>query len=244
MCVFLQHYSEVGDQDSTLGARKQPTAWPGHSLLSWVSQYAIQCVSMHTHTHRSSFPNSPDDDKICHRPRSASHTPSHPPSTHSPTQSPGHTLTPPHPHTPTSTNHNSHTSSQRSPFNRRKWLQPSDPGLIFGTPPPSHPHSSPPHGSPTHYQSDTRSPLLQSTGQAIARQLSDSGSSNEGEDPTSLSRRTYINSGREGPQSGEDGLVGSTLSAIQNGRIKTDSTATGKTQYYLSIVAPSVSPLT
>ena len=79
------------------------------------------------------------------------------------------------------------------------------------------------------------SPLLQSTGQTISRQLSENGSSNEGEDPivaTSLMRRGYNNAdsdnGGEDPSSSTRGSstaelsqVDSLLSAIQHGKIQT-----------------------
>lgn len=82
----------------------------------------------------------------------------------------------------------------------------------------------------------TSSPLLQSTGQAIARQHSDSGSSNEGEDPTSLTKQSYINSSSKkgGPLygDGESSLVASTLSAIHSGKIRTDA-AKGQSLIFL-----------
>lgn len=96
----------------------------------------------------------------------------------------------------------------------------------------SPPHSS--HRNHTHHSNITSSemtssPLLQSTGQTISQQSSDSGSSDEGED--SLTKRGYINAGRHSHTStgGKDDwtLVHSTLSAIQNGKIRTDSTHRG-----------------
>ena len=216
-------------------------------FVSLLSLALRNCSPSHSRT--SSYPNTPDDDKLWRRPRSAAHTPSssHPPQTPtSPLSTPPPPLRHPHtstlPQTPTSSTHHQaprpSDSSKSSPLNRRKWLQPSDPGLILGSPSPSLPHSPPPHshhhGSHTHYQSDiTSSPLLQSTGQSIARQLSDSGSSNEGEDPASLTKQSYINSSSKNgghssrERDGEYSLVGSTLSAIQRGKIRTD-TSTGK----------------
>ena len=172
----------------------------------------------HTHTHRSPFPknpNTPDDAKLQRR---------SPPSV-SPLHTPPPRLTTAHPlSTPPSAHHNPHMQaevSKSAPLNRRKWLQPSDPGLILGmAPPPTSPQTRHTHQHPSN---TTSSPLLQSTGQTLVRQASDSGSSNEGEDPTSLTRRSYIN-GDPGRASGDDSLlVNSTLSAIHSGKIRRES---------------------
>jgi hypothetical protein len=66
--------------------------------------------------------------------------------------------------------------------------------------------------------------------------LSDSGSSNEGEDPASLTKQSYINSSSKNgghssrERDGEYSLVGSTLSAIQRGKIRTDTSTGGKSR--------------
>lgn len=99
--------------------------------------------------------------------------------------------------------------------------------------------TSPPHPTPHCHRNHahcsnitssemTSSPLLKSTGQTIAQQFSDSGSSDEGED--TLTKQGYINAGRHHISTGgkdDRTLVHSTLSAIQNGKIRTDSTHRG-----------------
>ena len=187
-----------------------------------------------THYSLGSFPNSPDNAKIHHHTHSPSHSP-HKTHKSTVTTSPGPSSRHTHHQTPLPMNHSQIQTqeSKSSPLNRRKWLEPSDPGLILGTstvttPPPLHHHRShTPHQSNTM----TSSPLLQSTGQTIVQECSDIGSGNDGEDPTSLTRQSYINGISKRDEYGskvdddDSTLVTSTLSAIQRGKIRVDKTS-------------------
>lgn len=96
------------------------------------------------------------------------------------------------------------------------------------------PHSTPHHHRKHTHHSNitssemTSSPLLRSTGQTIARLSSDDGSSDE---DNTVTKQGYINANpnrQDHTSTGGNGdqvLVDSTLSAIQNGRIKTDSSS-------------------
>lgn len=89
-----------------------------------------------THYTLGTAPNTPDDDKLQH---CSSPTPSRPPNQISPLTTTPITLA--HPHSSSLPYPHSHppaNTSKSAPLSRRKWLQPSDPGLILGTP-----HDSP-----------------------------------------------------------------------------------------------------
>lgn len=91
-----------------------------------------------THYTLGTAPNTPDDDKLHHCSQPSSPTPSRPPNQISPlTTTP---ITSAHPHSlplPSPHSRAPADSSNSSSLSRRKWLQPSDPGLILGTPPDS-----------------------------------------------------------------------------------------------------------
>lgn len=91
-----------------------------------------------THYTLGTAPNTPDDDKLHHCSNPSSPTPPRPPNQTSPltttpiTSAHPHGSPLPYPHSRTPTD-----SSKSASLSRRKWLQPSDPGLIMGTPPDS-----------------------------------------------------------------------------------------------------------